>query len=522
MKQHFTVDEAFIEEVKEYRVPESTDMGLLEACSKNVNLFADKMIGIRTYAWQAYVLHKAQMAIEGRGANLTAREFAWLTSRQVGKSLAVAILCVWATVFNKAPGGVNLTTDVGIVSASDVQAKKLLYEMKKIMRRGDRYLAETYGELFPLDKDNKGLFSNLLSDKEPNNTTTITLKPYDAEVHGEYLLAGSKSGSTIKSYPPSASVLGETFSIVIIDEAGKTDRITDQFFYDYIYPTGNERDAVRIYTSTPWVQSGFFFEKCNDEMGDTDVFEFTIEAIAVENPRYYDNVMKIVEAMNREGKTDEVQRAYFCRFVQGDANYFSPSKVADVFDPELFMRGQFPGPCDMGVDFGAQKNSESVVTISRLDEETGEIIRLYHRKYKRGTDLNLIDDIKELMGRFNIQRIIPDDCPAGAFEIERMKQLGWEIHPMNFRTDKVSKYSAFRAMVNRGLVKSYVDDDLLVEMRSLESSQTSTQSRIVAPPGYSDDLIDSFLMSAYFMLSEESDTYVATMDDWAEAKPYEW
>lgn len=503
MIQEFTVDQDFINSVDKFRLPESKDMGLLEACSKNVNLFADKMLGIRTYAWQAYVLNKAQKAIDGR-ATLSNREFAWLTSRQVGKSLGIAILSVWATVFNKMPGGVNNTTDIGIVSASDVQAKKLLYEMKKIMRRGDRFLAEQYGDSFPLDRDNQGLFTKLLSDKDPNNTTTITFDAYDPNKHGEYLLAGSKSGNTIKSYPPSASVLGETFSIIFIDEAGKTERISDQFFYDYIYPTGNERDALRIYTSTPWVTSGFFYEMCNaDEALGPEVYLFTIDSIKIENPKYYETVQKIIKQMEANGELDAVQRAYYCRFVHGEQNFFNPVKVDELFTDEYVMLDEYHGPCDMGVDFGAQKTSETVITISRLDETTGVVQRLYHRRYKRGTDLNLIDDIKELRRRFNIQRIIPDECPAGAFEIERMKNEGWTIHPMNFRSEKVSKYTAFRAAVNKGLVESYVDPDLYREMRALENSQTSTQSKIVAPPGYSDDLIDSFVMSAYFMVSEE-------------------
>lgn len=520
MIEKITVDKEFIESVGKLRKPASKDMGLLEACSKNVNLFAEKMVGIKTYAWQAYVLHKAQLALEGR-ATLSNREFAWLTSRQIGKSLGVAILCVWATVFNKAPGGVNHTTDVGIVSASDGQAKKLLYEMKKIMRRGDRFLADEYGDMFPLNNENKGLFSLLLSETDPNNTTTITFKSYDEKVHGDYLLYGSKSGSSIKSYPPSSSVLGETFSIVIIDEAGKTDRISDQFFYDYIYPTGNERDALRIYTSTPWVQSGFFFEKCHDNLAETEVFMFTIDAVELENPRYYANVMKVVDAMNREGKFDEVRRAYYCEFVQGEQNYFNPEKVTEMFDIELHKRDSYSGPCDLGIDFGAQKNSESVITIAAYDEKTGLVERLYHRKYKRGTDLALIDDIKELMTRFNIQRIIPDECPAGSFEIARMVQLGWNVQPnngnnkppgMNFRSEKVKKYSAFRSALNKGLIKSYPDPDLAEEMRALENSNTSTQSNIVSPPGYSDDLIDSLILATYFMVEEDTGRF--NVVDW--------
>ena len=107
------------------------------------------------------------------------------------------------------------------------------------------------------------------------------------------------------------------------------------------------------------------------------------------------------------------------------------------------------------------------------------------------------------MKKFNVQRIIPDECPAGAFMIEEMIQKGWNVTPMSFRTWKVKKYGAFRSMLKKGRIKSFLDDDLLVEMKALEFSNTAQQSKIVAPRGYNDDMIDSFVMACFFFLEEE-------------------
>lgn len=505
------VDEQFILDTNRDRYYD-TSKGLLSQCSENVVLFAEKMLGFRLYSWQVYFLRKVSQAVSDGTIN---REFLALTSRQIGKSTAVAIFCLWSAVFNKVPGTLYNNTVVGVVSASDVQSKKLLYEIKKFINLGDKVMSDykdSSGEcLF-----GKEFFSSLLSTTDPNNTTTITFAPYDDEVHGEFVLKGSKHGSSIKSYPPTSSVLGETFTIVIEDEAGKSDCISDEFHYDYVYPTGNSTNAIRIYTSTPWSPSGFFYRLADpfDEYGDNpaDRVLFTIDAIKLENPKYYETVMKIVDQMNSDGKTNEVQRAYYCRFVKGEKNYFNPDKVFGCFTNDYDMINSFSKECDLGVDFGGQVVSRTVLTVSYLDD-MGIVRRVHHRAYNVGEDDNLINDISELKTLFNIQRIIPDECPQGDYMIRQMVDKGWNVTPMNFRSEKVKKYGAFRTMLNKGKIKSYLDNDLKTEMLSLEQQEGSRQSVIMHAPGYTDDLIDSFVMSCYYYLVEDTDFNFYSVND---------
>lgn len=199
-----SVDKQFIEDMDQYRHPDKS-RGLIENCSESVVLFSEYMLGIRLYSWQVYFLNKVEKAI----VEDDKKEFIALTSRQIGKSTALAIFSIWAALFNKYPGTVSNNTIVGIASASDAQAKKLLYEMKKLIRIGDRYMEQRYknDEGEPIYRE---LFTKLIDEHEPNNTTTITFKPW-REDHGDYFLKGSKSGSVIKSYPPTSVILGETF-----------------------------------------------------------------------------------------------------------------------------------------------------------------------------------------------------------------------------------------------------------------------------------------------------------------------
>jgi predicted nucleotidyltransferase len=497
--EHIQVTQEFIQLMNLYREA-NKDKSFIQDCSDNPVVFAERMLGIRLYAWQVYFINKILAAITSR--NTDRKEFVVMTSRQIGKSTVVAILSLWACVFNKYPGTTMNTTIVGITSASDVQAKKLLYEIKKMIRSGDIHMAQYMDG----DKPKFGLkfFSTLLDENEPNNTTMISFKAYKPS-YGQYILKDSKSGCIIKSYPPTSSVLGETFCFVIIDEAGKTDKIDDQFFYDFIYPTGNSTNAIRLYVSTPWVPNGFFYRMIDPDniYGDSpaDVCVFTIEAIKLENPEYYETVRRTIEQMNKDGKTDEVQRAYYCRFVKGERSYFLPENIFSIFTKTTPL-DSYTGACDLGLDFGGKTTSKTVITISRIDEE-GVIHRLYDKVYDVQKDDTIIEDIKELKTRFNIQRMIPDDCPQGDYIIRDMMALGWSVTPMNFRTDKVKKYGAFRGQLKKGNVFSYEDDDLKTEMLAMEFTEGSRQSLIQHAPGYTDDRIDSFVMSCYHFLQDE-------------------
>ena len=128
--------------------------------------------------------------------------------------------------------------------------------------------------------------------------------------------------------------------------------------------------------------------------------------------------------------------------------------------------------------------------------------------------MSLLSDIELLLSKFNIQRIIPDDCPAGWYRIKEMKNKGWNVHPMNFKADKVKKYGAFRNMLNRGDILSYRDDDLRTEMMSMQFMEGQRSTIIRHAPGYTDDLIDSFVMSCYFFLQENEGAKFYDLDEY--------
>jgi len=495
-----------LERLDALRVPSDKSMSLIEASSKSVIVFAEHMLGMRLYYWEIDFLSNLQeFVLTGHYSMALA-----LTSRQIGKRTSLAVFATWASFFNVKPDKRFKSTQVLIVSRSFDQAKKLLREIKRTFQDGDRFMRTKYvDDGKPLFGDK--FFSSRLSKDDSNNATMINWRSHDASKDGEFILKGSNATSGIRCYPPTDVVLGETFTIGMVDEAGhKT--IEDDWWFDSLKKTGDANQAVWIFTSTPWQPSGFFYEYCDvEDKNNTDYvmkFVYTIDTLKYDMESgndyatlQYEGVMEDIERDKSLGKFNSIKRGYYCEFVKGETSFFDPEKVKDCFTSELQKAESFSSPCDLGVDFGGSTKG-STFCISYLNTDS-EIVRLFNFEYNHGEDKYMINDIEELKKKFNIQRIIPDNCPQGEYRIQEMVDKGWEVTPMSFRSEKVSKYHAFKLMVNRGLVKSYVDDKLKEEMTTLEYSKNTKQSYIQHAAGYSDDMIDAFLLSSYHFLNIE-------------------
>jgi len=488
-KQQVDEDMSFTEEEKESGSPRFL------ASRRNPAIFMREMVGVQPYYWQARVLTDIGRAIRGE---MDTKRFAILTSRQIGKSTLLANLSLWTAMFNHAAFGPHNTTKIGSFSMTDVQSKKLMGEIKKWMHSGDAHMREEIGE--------REFFTSLIDTDEANNKTTVTFEAYDPSLHGE-VLKGAKVGPSIHTYPPTESALGETFSAGWLDEANK---IPDYFYEEIFSQTMNASDGVQVFTSTPYESSGFFYEIIkNREDLDVKVYSFTIDALRAEELEHAQTQVKSVEntmeTLRTRGKYDAVDRQYYCEFIQGKNQYFDPDLVEGLFSDGLSQVKESEEPVDVGIDFGGSKSSHTVVTVSTYDEENDRIERLYHKRYEIQGDLNLLEDLEIIHELFNVQRVIPEVCPAGDHYIQKMKNnYGWNVKPFNPSGDKASAYSAFDTWLRQGRIYSYPDEDLEEEMKALEREEMRRTTRIEAPRNYTDDMIDSFVMSTWFFVKEDN------------------
>jgi hypothetical protein len=464
------------------------------------------MLGVTLYGWQWKV---TRQLVKGN------KRIILNTSRQIGKSFLVGVIALWYVVFNKGASSQFKNTKVGIISATEGQAKKLLLDVKNLMRVGDVHCRLAYSKR-PEDVFHAGLFSSLIDNSKnaANSSTCITFVPFDKKFG--LFLEGSTIGSFVKSLPPTDIVRGETFDVVIVDEASKVD---DEIYNMAISKTGDKYDATRFITSTPYGRSGFYYEYFDpdDRLSSRSWtrFWFSVDAIKLDDPADYKRRLSDIKEQNELGKNLTVRQEYYGDFVQSEQSFFNPRKVEQIFDADFMPTESYGGECDMGLDFGGLKKSRTVLTISHLTED-GAIKRIWHHAYEVRQDASILEDIADLKKRFNIQRIIVDDCPEGDYKIREMEEKGWDITRMQFARDKVRKYGDFRSMLNRAQVLSYHDAELAGEMKALSVAKGRERTKIQPPPGYSDDLIDSFVMSAYHYSQQDDGFEFYNLDDYEE------
>lgn len=140
--------------------------------------FSYHYLGVRPFLYQHWLF---------REIRLEKRRVIVSSSRQIGKSTAVACLGLWAAMMNVHPTGLHSNTKIGIVSRSEDQSVKLLGEIKSIMSKGDVHLRKlTNGK-------SKRFITDQLDPAGRNNASQITFT----------------NGCWIKCFPPTDAVRGE-------------------------------------------------------------------------------------------------------------------------------------------------------------------------------------------------------------------------------------------------------------------------------------------------------------------------
>ena len=454
---------------------------IFRASEQDITIFAKYMLGVTLYAWQ----YKVAESIKKNHKYIIMN-----TSRQIGKSFLVAIIALWFQVFNKGHSSEYQNTKVGIVSATELQAKKLLLDVKNLMRIGDAHCKDVY--------EVNNMFTAMidLTQGAENTKTCVTFKAWSKEFG--MFLKDAKIGGFIKSLPSTDAIRGETLDLVIVDEAALID---DEIYMSAVSKTGDKFNATRFILSTPRGLSGFFYELFDPEsklsLNEWKSFWFTVDAIKYDDTEDWKRRQKDIQAQLEMGKNLIVRQEYYGEFVKNETSYFDPMKVDNLFDKEEVPVESYAGFCDMGIDFGGLKKSKTVITISTWDEQAKKVKRLYKHVYNVQEDDSLIEDIEDLKTRFNIQRIVVDYCPESDFKVREMERKDWDVTRFEFGKEKVKKFGEFRGMLQKGKIVSFPDSDLAIEMKALATSKGRERTKIQPPYGYSDDLIDSFVISAY-------------------------
>jgi hypothetical protein len=426
-------------------------------------------LGLRPFGWQASVLR----AVEGGD-----RRVVVCSSRQIGKSVLVAVLALWAAWFNLFPSGVGGDTKVGIVSRSDSQAKKLVREIRKLIRAGDSWCLSKFGV-------EKGISSGLVGGER----STLFMLTFE-------------NGSSIQSFPPTDAIRGETLDWVFVDEARY---VPDEVFNEVIVPTVSSTDGGVFVTSTPAGVGGWFFDLFDpeDRFGDQGFCRFWFPWSVCERGAQRGFIEREKVRYERMGAIRSFDQEYGALFTAAVNKFFDPVKVDEGVVEGWSYVGEWRGECCLGIDFGI-KRCRTVLSVCGLD---GGVVRLlYQFVYPEGSeDHSIVDDVVDLSRRFNLVRVVSDDCPQGHGTNQALVGRGFNVELFNFRSDQSKGergrgYYLFRSALCAGKVGFPLDRDLVGEMKGLEEEQKSMFVSIRAPPSLRDDRIDSFMMAALFFV----------------------
>ena len=447
--------------------------------SRNISYFSYHFLGISPYAHQ-HLIFKTYM----KGC----KRIVICSSRQIGKSIAIAVLALWSAIFNVKPSGIHKNTKICVVSKSDEQSKKLMCEIKRLIVLGDISMKERTKQYINSNYYRPKYFSDKVDNYAPNNMTQMTFT----------------NGCFIKCFPPTDAIRGESADILLVDEAAFVD---EDIFRDAIYPTVTSTRGTIILSSTPRGQKGAFFKVFDpfDIYEEHEYTRFWFDWGICENEAVRDDIGRKQKSMQMAGDYKSFEQEYEAKFTIDCEAFFESDFIDLAVDKNLTFAYESALPCCVGVDYG-MTICHTVVSIVAKE---GDYFKLINQvKYPLGTsDSVVFEDLKEIYKRYpNIVKIVVDDCPQGFRTNTDLELEGFPVLKYNFRSSQADRnkgYYVFRSQINKGYVKFPPITELIVEMKGLVEEQLSINTRVGKPRGGYDDRVDSFMMACYPFLVQE-------------------
>jgi len=443
----------------------------------NPSFFAQNELKITPFRYQHYILRKYADGIKDNDRLIICK------SRQIGLSICVAILAIWYAAFNKANKGkgtgIHKNTKVGIISKSDSQAKKLMREIQNMVWNA--------GHSFPkMVKQDR---------KTPLNKSEMWFQK-----------------GVIKCFPPTDACRGESFDLLIVDEAAFVD---GDVFRDAMEPTVGAVGGKIILSSTPNGQKGFYFELFdpNDVYDKHEYERVWFYWRMCENEAQLRVIRDKRKFARETGNIKSFDQEYNALFTVDQEAFFEDMDVERGINRNLTEEFESDLPCSVGYDYGMVK-AETAITV--VGKKKDKYILLYQFA-QAGLDDNCLTDpnwensIQQLSKRFpNIQHIVVDDCAQGNRTNKEMENLGYPVKRFDFRSDRAlgernRGFYLFRAALKKGQIEYPDIRKLISQMKSLQETRMEIHMKIKGPKNQLDDRCDSFMMAVWPFLSDEGD-----------------
>ena len=471
-----------INKVKEkYDKPDNTEHFLIEACKDNPIYFIYYMLGVKPRDYQAYELELM----------LGNRYIFDLWGRRLGKSSKNKWFSAWALWWNKYPSGQKKTTNILVIAHEQGEADSYIEDIREMFIQGDARVSKVF---------NNSLGAHYFTSKFPkrgsnakNNTQSFSIMRFGG-------------WQTIRAFPPTERARGKSASVIILDEVAfwyKYCPDPDKIYSQCVRPVITDNPNSRIYASTtPDGRTGLAYNLLPLD-NQKSIYKLIWFPYYYRNEEEYLLEMKNTEEEYKsQGKYNDFRQEYLAELVEQSQSYFdAENEVNKVFDDSLDFKPVYNLECDFAIDFGGSKKSRTVITGVIFDKESNQIIRIYHKMYEVGKDSTLQEDIKLICRKFtNIRRWHLDSQGGGSYFYGWFKQnIGNNVDEVSFAKDKDNMYKMFKIACYKDRIKSYHDRDLFTEFLSF--------TRELKPmKGYTDDMLDSFVMASRDYLETKQKT----------------
>lgn len=262
--------------------------------------------------------------------------------------------------------------------------------------------------------------------QSPDINVDITLS------NGDNIGFSCGSSITCKSADANASIEGESYHLIIVDEA---QAVGDFMYEKSISPMGAWYNASKILIGTAYTVKGFFYngiERNKNMYANKEApknhYEYSWKVVIKYNPEYHKYILKEIHKLGEE--SDAFQMSYNLKWVFRTGMFITDKGINEILDGELdFVYSDLVKVHTAGIDF-AGKSDSTVITIIEVDYENPVLIEetdnmgiddfyAYDKKIKWIEELfgeheEQFQPILEVLNRFNIVNCYTDGTGLGA------------------------------------------------------------------------------------------------------------
>lgn len=358
-----------------------------------------------------------------------ARFVAWVSSRQIGKSFALA----WRALLRALSSTRRHQT---IISAGREQAREDIAKVK------------LHAEFLE-----KSLGQRLVQDE---TKTTVTL------TNGSVLRALAANPRTARGYT------GDLY----LDEFAHVQR--DRALWAAALPLATRGELTITTVSTPMGDSGVFYDLCHPKPNIPDRVKFSLHRTTV-HEAVSQGLDLDIEALKPQFDDDTWAQEYLCQFLGHVASYFPWELLRSAVveeDDDADARIEH-APAFLGIDVGRKRDVTAIVLLRRWPGETlwAEKVDVLH-KVPFDEQQRVISNIMRV---HRVERCCVDATGIGMHLAENLqREFGAAVVPIHFgREVKVHLATQVRKALEQSELKLCPDGALMADAHSIERRVTS-------------------------------------------------